>query len=157
MQLPRLSPRIPPALAEGGTPYGAGTVPVRCRYGVGCRVRYGVRPTPRFLSYGAGTESGTEFGAGPLRSSRCLGCDEGALCPWRGGLCQRSRPQGQDEGKWLEDNKKHPASAPSDEPAPKHHAAALGGWGLSSAPLGVPKLDTCQLHTPKLLRMPNSN
>jgi hypothetical protein len=34
--------------------------------------------------------------------------------------------------KWLEDNKKHPASAPSDEPAPKHHAAAL-----ASAPRGL--------------------
>ena len=27
--------------------------------------------------------------------------------------------------KWLEDNKKRPASAPSDEPAPKNHPAAL--------------------------------
>ena len=34
--------------------------------------------------------------------------------------------------KWLEDNKKRPASAPSDEPAPKHHAAAL-----ASAPRGL--------------------
>ena len=47
--------------------------------------------------------------------------------------------------KWLEDNKKRPASAPSDEPAPKHRAAVLvsapralcRGWGLSSAPLGA--------------------
>ena len=31
----------------------------------------------------------------PQRSSRCLGCGEGAACPWRGGFCQRSRPQGQ--------------------------------------------------------------
>ena len=48
--------------------------------------------------------------------------------------------------KWLDDNKKRPASAPSDEPAPKHHAAALAsaprglcrGWGLSFAPLSAP-------------------
>ena len=61
---------------------------------------------PRFLSYGAGADSGTE-----LLTSRV-------------------------KEKLLEDNKKCPASAPSNEPAPKHDTAsltsALGlcrGWG----------------------------
>jgi len=39
--------------------------------------------------------------------------------------------------KWLEDNKKRPASAPSDEPAPKHHAAALASAPAASAAAGV--------------------
>ena len=38
--------------------------------------------------------------------------------------------------KWLEDNKR-PASAPSDEPAPKHHAAALASAPAASAAAGV--------------------
>ena len=39
--------------------------------------------------------------------------------------------------KWLEDNQKRPASAPNDEPAPKHHAAALASAPAASAAAGV--------------------
>ena len=63
----------------------------------------------------------------------------------------------------LEDNKKRPASAPSDEPAPKHHAAALASAPAASAAAGSQfctserfEHDTCELHTSKLLRVPTS-
>jgi len=43
---------------------------------------------------------------------------------------------------WLENNKKRPASAPSDEPAPKHQAAALARASAASAEAaGVSVLD----------------
>jgi len=38
---------------------------------------------------------------------------------------------------WLEDHKKRPASAPSDEPAPKHRDSALASAPAASAAAGV--------------------
>ena len=42
--------------------------------------------------------------------------------------------------KWLEDTKKRPASAPSEKPAPKHHASALASAPAASAAARVPVL-----------------
>ena len=52
-------------------------------------------------------------------------------------LNQKESEAARAKEKWLGDNKKRPASAPSDEPAPKHHAAALASAPAASAAAGV--------------------
>jgi len=126
---------------------------------------------------GAGTEPGAEFGAefGPYLASCCatylaqvgasdvvkelyaLGeeafakeTDRKASTWWN----QKGSGAARMKEKWLEDNKKRPASAPSDEPAPR---TALLRWSVPPRPLprqgsqlrtsGRSEHVTCELHT----------